>query len=351
MEFVYQVMPSRVVFGAGTLGRVPEETERLGAGRALIVTTPSQREAAHGVGRTLGQRLAGLTDRVAMHVPVDVARAGCAEAERLGADGLIALGGGTAIGLAKAIALEHGLPILAVPTTFAGSEMTDVVGITEGGVKRTRKDPRILPRTVIYDPELVQALPAAIAGPSGMNAIAHAVEALWAERVNPFTSVMAEDAIRRLGRALPAIVRAPDRPGPRSDALLGAWLAGACLGSVGMAIHHKLAHVLGGSFDLPHAQTHTILLPYTTAYNRAAAPDALAAIARALDHRDAPTALYELIRTIGAPGSLRELGLGEGALGRAVAIALEHPFYNPAPVTEAGLRRLLDDAFHGRPPS
>lgn len=350
MEFVYEAMPCRVVFAPGGLARVPGEVERLGIGRALIVTTPSQQSAASAVERALGRRAAGLTDRVAMHVPIEVARSGRATAERLAADGLIALGGGTAIGLAKAIALELELPIVAVPTTFSGSEMTDVVGITEDGVKRTRKDRRILPSTVVYDPDLVRSLPVEVAGPSGMNAMAHAVEALWAEQANPFTSVMAEDAIRRLGRALPQIVVAPDDPGPRADALLGAWLAGACLGSVGMAIHHKLAHVLGGSFDLPHAPTHTILLPYTTAFNRAAAPDALRRIARALDHDDGPTAIFELIRRIGAPGALRDLGLDEAGLDRAVEIALERPFYNPARITPAGLRKLLDDAFHGRAP-
>jgi maleylacetate reductase len=350
LEFVYEVMPSRVVFGAGALARVPEEVERLGIGRAMIVTGGSQRRAAEELVSRLGERAAGITDRVKQHVPLEIAEAGREEARRLGADGLVAIGGGTPIGLAKAITLELGLPILVVPTTFAGSEMTQVVGITEGGVKRTRKDSRILPKTVVYDPELLLPLPPRVAGPSGMNAMAHAVEALWSEQANPLSDAIAEEAIRALARSLPRIAEAPDDLEARSGALLGAWLASACLGSTGMAIHHKLAHVLGGSFDLPHADTHTVLLPYTTAYNRDAAPEAMRRIARALDHHEAATGIAALIRTIAAPAALSELGLTESVLDRATEIALETPFYNPASVTRDGVRALLDDAFHGRPP-
>ena len=350
-SFVYDALPGRVVFGDGSVGRVPEEAERLGVRRALLIASRSQRAVAEDVAGRLGPRAVGIEDRVVVHVPIEVAQAGRAKARELGADGCIAIGGGSAIGLAKAIALELDLPILAVPSTYSGSEMTPVQGLTEGGVKRTLLDLRILPRAVVYDPALTLSLPPAIAGPSGMNAMAHAVEALYAANANPITSIMAEEAIRALGRSLPAVVRQPDDLEVRADALYGAWLAGTCLGAVGMALHHKLAHVLGGSFDLPHAQTHTVLLPHVAAFNRDAAPDAMARIARALDAGDAAAGLFDLIITIGAPTRLAELGLDEQDLDWAAELAVQNPYYNPRPVTQDGVRALLDEAFRGRRPS
>jgi len=349
-SFVYDALPGRVVFADGSLGRVPEETERLGIRRALLIATPSQRGVAEQLADRLGARAAGIHDRVVMHVPLEVAEAGRAKARELGADGCIVIGGGSAIGLAKAIALELDVSILAVPTTYSGSEMTPVQGLTEGGIKRTLRDPRILPRTVVYDPALTRSLPPALAGPSGMNAMAHAVEALYAENANPISSLMAEAAIRALGRSLPAVTRQPDDLDARADALYGAWLAGACLGGAGVALHHKLAHVLGGSFDLPHAQTHTVLLPHVAAFNREAAPEAMARIARALGTEDAAAGLFDLITAIGAPTRLADLGLAEPDLDRAAELAIRNPYFNPRPVTRDGVRALLDDAFRGRPP-
>ena len=239
-----------------------------------------------------------------MHVPVEVAQAAVSAARAKGADGLIAIGGGSTTGLAKAVALELNLPILAVPTTYAGSEMTPIWGLTEGGVKRTGKDTRVLPRTAIYDPELTLGLPAALSGVSGLNAIAHCVEALYSENANPLISIMAEEGIRALGRSLPVVVRDPGDIAARGDALYGAWLGGTVLGAVGMAIHHKLCHTLGGTFDLPHAETHAIVLPHATAYNAAAAPEAMKRICRALGVDDAPQGLYDLLVAVGAKTGL-----------------------------------------------
>ena len=351
LEFTYETLPGRVLFGAGCLERLADEVAKLGAARALVLCTPGKRALAEGAARRLGDRAAGIYDRAVIHTPIEVAEAGRAEALRLGADCYVAIGGGTTIGLAKAIALETGRPIVAVPTTYSGSEMTPLQGITADGVKRTRRDRRMLPKVVIYDPKLTLGLPARIAGPSGMNAIAHCVEALYAEGANPITSLMAEDGIRALATSLPVVVRTPTDMDARSLALYGAWLAGAALGAVGMALHHKLAHVLGGSFNLPHAESHTLILPQVAAYNRQAAPEAMSRIARALGAKDAPGALFDLATALGAEMRLQAFGLGEADLERAADLAVQERYYNPRPVTREGVRALLQDAFEGRRPA
>jgi maleylacetate reductase len=351
LEFTYETLPGRVLFGAGCLERLADEVAKLGAGRALVLCTPGKRALAEGAARRLGDRAAGIYDRAVMHTPIEVAEAGRAEASRLGADCYVAIGGGTTIGLAKAIALETGRPIVAVPTTYSGSEMTPLQGITADGVKRTRRDRKMLPKVVIYDPKLTLGLPARVAGPSGMNAIAHCVEALYAEGANPITSLMAEDGIRALATSLPVVVRTPTDMDARALALYGAWLAGAALGAVGMALHHKLAHVLGGSFNLPHAETHTLILPQVAAYNRQAAPEAMSRVARALGAKDAPGALFDLATSLGAEMRLKAFGLDEADLERAADLAVQEPYYNPRPVTREGVRALLQDAFDGRRPA
>lgn len=246
-----------------------------------------------------------------MHVPVELITEVRTVVASLEADGLIAVGGGSAIGLAKGLALETGLPILAVPTTYAGSEMTPIFGLTESGLKRTGTDLRVLPKTVVYDPDLTLTLPVGMSVTSGINAIAHAAEGLYSRDANPLTSLMAEEGIAALARSLPKIVAQPNDSSARADALYGAWLCGAVLGSVGMALHHKLCHTLGGSFNLPHAPTHTIVLPHALAYNAGTVPDAMKRIARALGHDSAAQGLYELARANGAPVALREIGMRE----------------------------------------
>jgi maleylacetate reductase len=285
-----------------------------------------------------------------MHVPLQTAEAARAAAKSLNADCCIAIGGGSTIGLAKAIALDCGLPILAVPTTFSGSEMTPVWGLTEGGIKTTGRDVRVLPKTVIYDPELTLSLPPAAAGTSGINAMAHAVEALYAEDANPVASLMAEESLRALAASLPKIIAEPANLEARGAALYGAWLAGMVLSLVGVALHHKLCHTLGGSFGLPHAEMHTLMLPHTAAYNAPATPDAMARVARALGAESAPSGLYNLARAVGAKMALSELGMREADLDRATDIALSNPYYNPRPIEKTAIRALLDDAFHGRTP-
>ncbi|AOY96679.1 maleylacetate reductase [Cupriavidus sp. USMAA2-4] len=354
MRFVYQGLPSRVVFESGALARLPEEVAALGARRALVLTTPGQRALGEQVAQALGERAAGVHPGAVMHVPLESAEAARAEAARLGADCCVAVGGGSTIGLGKAIALTSALPIVAVPTTYAGSEMTPIYGITDGGLKKTGRDLRVLPRTVVYDPLLTLGLPPALSASSGVNAMAHAVEALYARDANPIISLMAEEAIRALARALSAVVADPADREARAGALYGAWLAGACLGAVGMALHHKLCHTLGGTFNLPHAQTHTIVLPHAAHYNHAAAPEALGRVARALGGSAAEEAgplLFALNQRLGVPLALAGIGMPEDGLERAAQLAVANPYDNPRPVTYDEVLAMLRRAWHGEAPA
>ena len=350
MEFIYQARPARVIFGAGSLRHLEDEVQALGAQRALVLCTPEQRAMAESVAERLGARAVGVYDRAAMHVPIEVARDAREFARSRGADCAVAVGGGSTVGLGKAIALESSLPILAIPTTYAGSEMTPIYGVTENGLKRTGTDPRVLPRTVLYDPQLSLSLPVDLSVASGINAMAHAAEGLYAADANPVMSLMAEEGIAALARGLPGLRRDAADPRARGDALYGAWLCGTVLGNVGMALHHKLCHTLGGSFNLPHAQTHAIILPHALAYNAAAAPEAMRRIARALGAEDAARGMHAFARAVGAPLSLADIGMRMADLDRAADLAVANPYRNPRPVERGALRALLQDAFDGAPP-
>ncbi len=352
-DFIFNSQPARVVFGAGALARLEEEAERLGARRALVLSTPEQADAARAIAERLGERAAGVFPGAVMHVPAETARTAGERARELDADCLVTLGGGSSTGLGKAVALASGLPILAIPTTYAGSEMTPIHGITEGGLKTTGRDAKVLPRTVIYDPELTLTLPVGLSITSGMNAIAHAAEGLYARDANPVMSLMAEEGIRALARALPAIRARADDLDARSDALYGAWLCGMVLGGVGMALHHKLCHTLGGSFDLPHAEVHTVVLPQALAFNAQAAPEAMARIARALGAppgTSAAAAMFDLARDNGAPTALEAIGMRAADLDKAADLAVRNAYWNPRTI-DAGqreaIRELLQRAQDG----
>ena len=335
------------------LDHLDREIGLLGASRALVLATPEQAASAEDLAKRLGPRCAGVFARAVMHVPIETAREARAEAVRLKADCAIAIGGGSTTGLGKAIALESGLPILAIPTTYAGSEMTTIYGITEEGLKKTGRDARVLPKTVIYDPMLTLGLPTALSATSGMNAIAHAVEALYAVDANPIISMVAEEGIRALAAGLPVVVQNPGDIEARSHCLYGAWLCGVALNGAAMALHHKLCHTLGGSFNLPHAETHTIVLPHATAYNEVAEEARLAGVSKALGARAAPSAalgLYNLAKSLGTPMALRDLGLAEAALDRAADLAVSAPYPNPRALERGAIRDLLQRAFEGRPP-
>lgn len=343
-NFVYSTQPARIVFGSAA--QVREEVERLGAKRVLLLSTPGV--SADVVRDALGPLLAAEFDGAAMHTPIEVTERALEVAKD--ADCLVSMGGGSTTGLSKAIAVRTDLPQVILPTTYAGSEVTPVLGETEHGQKTTRSSPAILPETVIYDVELTRNMPVPLSVTSAVNAMAHAVEALYSPQANPVVDGMALDAIKRIARALPVLGQEPSDVDARTDLLEAAWLAGLCLAGVGMSLHHKLCHTLGGSFDLPHAETHTVVLPHAMAYNAPAAPEAMARIAEVLGVTDAPSGVFDLIKNAGGPTSLRQLGLAEADIPKAAELATAKPYPNPRELTRDGIEELLRAAWRGDRP-
>lgn len=351
--FVHDPLPTRVIFGSGTLARLGPEVERIGVRRVLVLSTPGRAEAqASGIAALLDERSAGVFAGAVMHTPVGVTEEALRVVRERGADAIVAVGGGSTTGLGKAIALRTDLPQIVLPTTYAGSEMTPILGETRGGTKTTLRDPRVLPEVVIYDVDLTLDLPAGTSAASGMNAIAHAVEALYARDRNPVISLLAEEGIAALARALPRISEVRQDRQARSEALYGAWLCGVCLGTVGMALHHKLCHALGGSFGLPHAETHAIVLPHATAYNAPAVPAAMERVARALrTTNDAARGLQDLAGRLGVKRALRDIGMPADGIDEVVERTMADPYWNPRPLERAAIRDLLTRAWSGEPPS
>jgi maleylacetate reductase len=348
--FTFPGLPTRVVFGHGTLAQVPEELARLGRHRALVLSTPHQEGQAQALAAQLGERAVGVFAGAAMHTPVEVTDLALAAFRAAGADCVVALGGGSTTGLGKAIATRTGADQLVIPTTYAGSEMTDILGETAGGDKTTRRDPSIRPEVVVYDVNLTLGLPVGLTMTSALNAIAHGMEGLYAPDRHPITDALSRDAMAAFARALPRLAADPADRAARADALYAAWGCATTLGHVTMALHHKLAHVLGGSFGLPHAETHAVLLPHTAAYNEPAVGDLLEPMERAFGQATAARGLWHLAKGIGAPLTLAELGLTAADLDRAADLATKNPYANPRPVTRAGIRDLLQAAFDGQCP-
>ena len=349
--FVYQTQPQRVVFGSGTLAAVSEEVARLGCSRALVLSTAHRAESAEALAGSLGRLSVGIFAKAAMHTPVDISEEAARAALAAGADCVISLGGGSTIGLGKAIAFRTDLPQIAIPTTYAGSEATPILGQTAGGKKTTQRDPKILPEVILYDVDLTLGLPFALSVTSGLNAIAHAVEARYAKERNPVISLLATESARAMIGSLRRLVDDPLDANARSDALYGAWAAGTCLGNVGMALHHKICHVLGGSFNLPHAETHAVILPHAAAYNDAAAAELLAPIAELLGTASTGIGIYNLSRQLGAPLRLADIGMPRDGLDKAADEIVAFPYWNPRPIERGPIRKLLEDAFEGNPPS
>jgi maleylacetate reductase len=348
-SFSYSVSPAQIIFGSGSLSRLPDAIKGQGGTRALILSTLHQKEEAERIASSLGPLTAGLFADATMHTPVDVTERAMAVYDEVGADCVVAFGGGSTIGLGKAIAYRNGAPQIVVATTYAGSEVTPILGQTENGRKTTVRGTSILPEAVIYDPDLTLGLPVAMSVSSGLNAMAHALEGLYAQDRNPISSMMAIEGLRALKQALPEIVKTPSQLEARSEALYGSWLCGTVLGAVGMALHHKLCHTLGGSFDLPHAETHAIMLPHSVAYNAMAAADALEP-ACDLFGGSLGGGLYDFAASIGAPMALRDLGMKEGDLDQAAEIATLNPYWNPRPIEKNAIRDLLQRAWEGARP-
>jgi maleylacetate reductase len=348
--FTYTGLPMKVVFGVGTRLKLADELHALGINRALVLTTPQQVTHGQEVISSIPGLSVGSFNGATMHTPVHVTEQALEVVRTLNADGIVAVGGGSTTGLGKAIALHTDLPQVVIPTTYAGSEMTPILGQTENGLKTTQRTVKVLPETVIYDVELTLGLPIGISATSGMNAIAHAIEALYAPDASPIISMMAEEGIRALAASLPKVITQPNGLEARSDALYGAWLCAVCLAHTAMGLHHKLCHTLGGTFDLPHAETHTAVLPHATAYNAAFAPEAMARAARALNSNDPARALYDLAQSLGAPLALRDLGMPEDGIERAADLAVKTPYANPRALERDAIRDFLARAWAGEPP-
>jgi maleylacetate reductase len=350
-EFEYTGFPSHIVFGAGSTGRerLARLIDGLDAERILVVAAEPETVLADRMADALGTRIAGRFANVLAHVPIEIAREAREAARQVRADCLLSVGGGSTTGTAKAIAMESGLPIVAVPTTYAGSEVTPVWGLTEDGRKTTGVDLKVLPKLVIYDPELTVSLPPRLSVVSGLNALAHCIEAFWTAKRNPITSLIAEEGIRAMAAGLPGILADPSDLDARSQAMYGAWLAGVSFASAGSDIHHKICHVLGGAYDLPHAETHAVILPYaaSVAAPRVDGVDARIAAALGDDGETAAAAIFALERALSAPTSLRELGLPETELERACDLVGEALLALPDPPSRATSGALMSAAFDG----
>jgi maleylacetate reductase len=350
MRFVHDSLPQRVCFGSGQAGEFTRrEVALLGASRAMVIS--SEREAARAEEITDGSPVALHYHDVVMHVPVDVAERAREAAATVAADVVVAIGGGSATGLAKAIAMTSGLPIIAVPTTYAGSEATAVWGLTSGDVKTTGTDLKVLPKVVVYDATLTLSLPVDMSVASGLNALAHCVDSLWGPNADPINAAFATEGIRALAAGLPPVAADPAGLPGREHVLYAAYVSATAFASAGSALHHKICHVLGGKYNLPHAQTHAVVLPYVLAFNAPAAPDAATRVSESFGAKDAVEGLQGLRATLNAPRALRDYGFEESAIPAAAAAILPSvPPSNPRPVTRGDLEALLHAAWAGAEP-
>ncbi len=350
LSFTHRTLAQRVVFAPGGAAEaVAAEVGLLDARRVMVIASPSRADTATHV--TAALPVALTYDDVAMHVPIDVAERARQAAADSGADLVVSVGGGSTTGLAKAVALTTGLPVVAVPTTYAGSEATDVWGLTEGSTKTTGSDPRVLPRAVVYDATLTLSLPVATSVASGLNAMAHCVDSLWAPRADPIGAVLAAEGARALAEGLPRVVDEPRGLEGRALMLYGAHLSAVAFASAGSGLHHKICHVLGGRYGLPHAPTHAAVLPHVLALNAPYAPEAERLLASAFGAESAVAGLEALRVRVGAPRALRDHGFLEDQVADAVeAVLPQVPPSNPAPVTPDSLHRLLHAAWQGADP-
>ncbi|KAI1769368.1 putative maleylacetate reductase [Hypoxylon sp. FL1150] len=348
-SFEYNSSPARVVFGSGTIKKVPDELARAKVSKPFLLSTPQQVSHIELLKNVLGDVVAGIFTEATMHTPVEVTEKALEQLKASGADSVVSIGGGSTVGLGKALSIRSGLFHLTIPTTYAGSEVTPILGETDAGKKTTRSDPKILPNTVVYDVDLTMTLPVSLTATSGVNAIAHSVEALYARNTNPIMNLLAQEGVKALASSLPVLISDPSSQAARSSALYGAWLCGTCLGSVGMSIHHKLCHTLGGSFDLPHSETHTIVLPHALSYNAPKVPGAMGALAAALpgSEGDATRGLNILLQKLKVERGLKALGMQESDIDKAADIAVSNPYWNPRPIERGPIRELIRRAWAG----
>jgi len=344
----HNATPPRIVFGSGSVSGLPAEVHRLGATRALVVTTPGRAALGRQLQDLIGGAAIGVLAEAVSQVPIELAERSREQARDLDADCLIAVGGGAATGLCKGIALEHPLPIIAIPTTYSGSEMTAFCGITIAGVKRMHRSRNMLAATVVYDPELSVSLPAAVTASSTMNALAHCIDGIWQPTLSPLVAHAAAEGVQVLVGALPKVLADPRDLFGRTELLYGAHLAGGVLAG-GFTLQHAIAHTLGGSFGIEHGLAHSLVLPHVTRHLQSVIPDLMAPIAATLGTDDIAAVVADLARTSGLPSSLLEVGLTAADVERAVDITMstEPNPDEPVPVTADVVRAILEAALCG----
>jgi maleylacetate reductase len=349
--FTRDALPSRIVFGTGALAKLGAELDARGAARAMLVVSSRDGGLVQLVQQNLAGRVAVTWTEIAQHVPAELASHATKAALDAGVDVLVTVGGGSATGLGKAVAVETKLPLVVVPTTYAGSEMTPIYGLTGGGEKRTARDANALPQLVIYDPHLLATLPPDVVGASALNALAHCAEALWAANRDPVNDAIALDGARRIHEYLPDAYAGVDL-GARGQVLLAASMAGTALATAGTSLHHALCHLLGGMFDAPHAVTHAILLPYVIGFLRPAIGGPLRRLAASLDvpAGQVEREIWALAQSVGTPRGLRAIGLDESRIEQAALAAVSKRLPSPRYVTARELGTWLSAAWTGEPP-
>jgi len=340
-DFEFQGLPWNVTFGVRAVNRLPQILARLGLQRVLILATPGRTRQVVMLQTVLGKSTAGLFAGAALHVPSGVVEAAVRAANESGADCTVSIGGGSTTGLGKLLRKEAGLPQIAIPTTYAGSEMTPIWGVTTANMKRTGRDPQVLPVAVIYDPDLLVALPPAVAAPSALNALAQAIANI---STNPVVGMVAREAIRVLAGGLPRVMHDNGDVEAHAVMLQGACLAGAALGLGRSGLHHRLCHLLGGMYNLPHAETHAIILPHSVAHTARTAPGDAALIAAALGAEDAAAQVYGLLKKFCPRHSLQALGLSGRDVEQAIAA------FDGDRDSAEGARKIMQDALAGGPP-
>lgn len=353
MAFVHETLGQRVVFAYGRAAETAaSELAALGVSKAMLIASEHETTLADPIAAAIPVALRHT--EVVMHVPVDVAGRARDAASAAAVDVVVTVGGGSATGLGKAVALAIGLPIVAVPTTYAGSEATNVWGLTDGDAKTTGVDARVLPRSVVYDASLLASLPTELAVASGLNATAHCVDAMWGPRADPIDLALAQEGIRSLAAGLPVVAASSGETAPVEaieQALYGAYLGAVSFSSAGSGMHHKMCHVLAGMLNLPHAETHAVVLPHVLAFNAPNAPEAERRIATAFGTACATEGLAQLRKTLDAPKALKDYGMREDAVATAVGpILASVPANNPTPVTAENLTALLRRAWSGEEP-
>ncbi len=351
MDFVINPHTNRIVFGVGAVSKLGAEIAALDGSRVMIACTAGAKQRIQPVVEALGATCVGVFDEVRPHCPEEVVLAAIERFRALDADCLVSIGGGSSIDTGKPLAVETGKPTIAVPTTYSGAEVTPNYGIVIGGRKKGHRDERAVPRTVIYDPEMTVNLSPYATAISGMNSLAHCVEALYPAVPNPIATLFAKEGIAALSAGLPASVNVSDDLAARTLALYGAYLGGTVVTLVGIALHHRTCHVLGGSYGISHGEANSVMLPHATAFNAPAAPAAMAVLGAALGSDDPAATLYDLAESMGAPTNLKSLGMQEGDLDAAAEQAIEVTAYNPRPLEFGPVRAMLQDAYEGNRPS